>query len=118
MDAPHAVGGTGPVAPGRAALEVSPLPGGRSGIRARGEISVLTRPSWEQALSELARRHAGVSYVELSDVAFVDVAGVTALAVTAMNLPDGRVVVENPPPQLPRVLEMFWPGLDRIEVAR
>jgi hypothetical protein len=26
-------------------------------------------------------------------------------------------VVENPPPQLPRVLEMFWPGLDRIEVA-
>jgi hypothetical protein len=34
-----------------------------------------------------------------------------------MNLPDGRFVVENPPPQLPRVLEMFWPGLDRIEVA-
>ncbi|MFJ1812293.1 MULTISPECIES: STAS domain-containing protein [unclassified Streptomyces] len=116
MDAPHVVGGPAPAVPGRTALEVSPLPG-RSGIRARGEISVLTRPSWEQALSELARRHAGVSYVELSDVAFVDVAGVTALAVTAMNLPDGRVVVENPPPQLPRVLEMFWPGLDRIEVA-
>jgi anti-anti-sigma factor len=98
-------------------LEVSPLPDGRSGIRARGEISSLTLPSWEQALTELSRRHAGVSYVELSDVAFVDVAGVTALAVTAMNLPDGRVVVENPPPQLPRVLEMFWTGLDRIEVA-
>jgi anti-anti-sigma factor len=111
------VGGSAPAVPGRAALEVSPLPG-RSGIRARGEISALTRRSWEQALSELARRHAGVLYVELSDVAFVDVAGVTALAVTAMNLPDdGRVVVENPPPQLPRVLEMFWPGLDRIEVA-
>ncbi|MFE2217686.1 STAS domain-containing protein [Streptomyces canus] len=116
MDAPHVAGGPDPVVPGRVALEVSPLPG-RSGIRVRGEISVLTRPSWEQALSELARRHTGVSYVELSDVAFVDVAGVTALAVTAMNLPDGKVVVENPPPQLPRVLEMFWPGLDRIEVA-
>ncbi|MER5311761.1 STAS domain-containing protein [Streptomyces sp. NPDC002773] len=90
---------------------------GRSGIRARGEISVLTRPSWEQALAELARRHADVSYVELSDVAFVDVAGVSALAVTAMNLADGRVVVEHPPPQLPRVLKMFWPGLDRIEVT-
>ncbi|MDL5198985.1 STAS domain-containing protein [Streptomyces sp. ALI-76-A] len=110
------VGGPAAAVPGRAALEVSPLPG-RSGIRARGEISALTRPSWEQALSELAGRHAGVSYVELSDVAFVDVAGVSALAVTAMSLPDGRVVVENPPPQLPRVLEMFWPGLDRIEVA-
>ncbi|MDQ0577977.1 hypothetical protein [Streptomyces rishiriensis] len=47
--------------------------------------------------------------MELADVAFVDVAGVTALAVTAMNLHDGRVVVENPPPQLPRV--------DRVEVA-
>ncbi|MBX9420960.1 STAS domain-containing protein [Streptomyces sp. NPDC048266] len=109
MDAPHAL-------PGRAALEVSSL-SGRCGIRVRGEISALTRPSWEQALSELTRLHADVSYVELSDVAFVDVAGVSALAVTAMNLPDGRVVVEHPPPQLPRVLEMFWPGLDRIEVA-
>jgi anti-anti-sigma factor len=115
VDAPHGVGMPAPV-PERAALEVSPLPS-RSGIRARGEISALTRPSWEQALSELAQQHAGVSYVELSDVAFVDVAGVTALALIAMNLPDGRVVVENPPPQLPRVLEMFWPGLDRIEVA-
>ncbi|MCT9011505.1 STAS domain-containing protein [Streptomyces rhizosphaerihabitans] len=117
MDAPHAVGGAGAVAPGKVALEVSPLPGGRSGIRARGEISALTRPSWEQALTELARRHAGVSYVELADVVFVDVAGVSALAITAMNLPGGRVVVEHPPPQLPRVLEMFWPGLDRIEVV-
>lgn len=97
-------------------MEVSPLPS-RSGIRARGEINAFTRPSWEEALSELAQQHADVSYVELSDVAFVDVAGVTALALTAMNLPDGRVVIENPPPQLPRVLEMFWPGLERIEVA-
>ncbi|MGW0364637.1 STAS domain-containing protein [Streptomyces sp. NPDC002990] len=103
--------------PGKAAfLEVSALPG-RSGIRARGEISVLTRSSWEQALTELARRHEGVSYVELSDVAFVDVAGVSALAATAMGLPGGRVVVEHPPPQLRRVLEMFWPALERIEVA-
>ncbi|MQS05626.1 hypothetical protein FNX48_000045 [Streptomyces sp. IF17] len=59
-----------------AALSIA---GARRGIRARGEISVPTHPSWEQALSEPARRHAGVSYVELSDVAFVDVAAVTAL---------------------------------------
>jgi len=116
VDAPHVVGGPR-AALGSAALEVSPLPGGRSGIRVGGEISALTSASWERALSELARRHAGVSYVELSDVAFVDVAGVTALALTAMNLPEGRVVVENPPPQLQRVLELFWPDLDRIEVA-
>ncbi|MFF5973310.1 STAS domain-containing protein [Streptomyces sp. NPDC012769] len=96
---------------------MSPLPG-RSGIRAGGEISEVTRRSWEEALSDLARQHTGVSYVELSDVAFVDVAGVTALAVTAMGLPEGRMVVEHPPPQLLRVLEMFWPDLPQIEVVQ
>ncbi|MFD8276900.1 STAS domain-containing protein [Streptomyces flaveolus] len=100
----------------RSVLEVGPL-SGRPGIRARGEINVITRRSWEEALAELSRRHADVSYVELSGVRFVDVAGVAALAVTAMNLPGGRVVVEQPPPQLPRVLEMFWPSLRGIEVA-
>ncbi|MET8572719.1 STAS domain-containing protein [Streptomyces sp. NPDC004783] len=97
-------------------LEVGPL-SGRPGIRARGEINMITRPSWEEALAELSRRHADVSYLELSGVRFVDVAGVAALAVTAMNLPTGRMVVEQPPPQLPRVLEMFWPSLHGIEVT-
>ncbi|MFD6194110.1 STAS domain-containing protein [Streptomyces sp. NPDC060275] len=101
---------------GGALLDVGPLPD-RPGIRASGEINVSTRLSWENALTELSRRHTDVSYVELSGVRFVDVAGVAALAVTAMNLPVGRVVVERPPPQLPRVLDLFWPSLRRIEVA-
>ncbi|AIS02185.1 STAS domain-containing protein [Streptomyces glaucescens] len=116
MGVPHGGGEQPPASPGRAALEVSPLPG-RCGIRARGEISETTRAHWEEALSRLAGQHTGVSYLELSDVAFVDVAGVTALAVTAMGLPVGRVVVEHPPPHLPRVLEMFWPSLPQIEVT-
>ncbi|MFI8194536.1 STAS domain-containing protein [Streptomyces sp. NPDC085946] len=102
--------------PGEVVLEVSPLPG-LPGIRASGEISAVTRSSWEAALAELTRRHTDVSYVELSEVVFVDVAGVTALATTAMKLPTGRVVVQHPPPQLPRLLEMFWPNLQRVEVA-
>ncbi|WP_217140310.1 STAS domain-containing protein [Streptomyces sp. AC627_RSS907] len=101
---------------GGAVLEVGPL-SGRPGIRASGEIGVTTRESWEGALTELSRRHTDVSYVELSGVRFVDVAGVAALAVTALNLSGGRVVVEQPPPQLPRVLELFWPTLHRIEVT-
>ncbi|MFF3848935.1 STAS domain-containing protein [Streptomyces sp. NPDC002328] len=101
---------------GGAVLEVSPL-SGRPGICVSGEIGVATRPSWEGALAELARRHTDVSYVELSGVGFVDVAGVSALARTAMSLPGGRVVIERPPPQLPRVLDMFWPNLRGIEVA-
>ncbi|MFF5506158.1 STAS domain-containing protein [Streptomyces roseolus] len=116
MEARRAKGGQGPAVPQNTALEVSPL-SGRPGIRVRGEIGEATRPSWERALAELSRRHQDVSYVELSEVAFVDVAGVTALAVTAMDLPDGRFVIEAPPPQLPRVLKLFWPDLDRIEVT-
>jgi hypothetical protein len=115
VDAAEAVDGPGP-ARGGAALEVGPLPG-RPGIRARGEISEVTRSPWEAALAGLARQHADVSYVELSEVGFVDVAGVAALAVTALGLPAGRMVVEHPPPQVPRVLGLFWPGLHRIEVA-
>ncbi|MGW1957004.1 STAS domain-containing protein [Streptomyces sp. NPDC001920] len=111
----HEGGGPAPV-PGGAVLEVRPLPG-RPGIRVSGEISASTLPSWERALTELARRHTDVSYVELSEVGFVDVAGVSAFAVTAMNLADGRIVVEEPPPHLLRVLELFWPGLPGIEVA-
>ncbi|MFD5237132.1 STAS domain-containing protein [Streptomyces tendae] len=115
MDGTGATGGPPRIRSG-ALLDVGPLPG-RPGIRASGEINVSTRLSWENALTELSRRHTDVSYVELSGVRFVDVAGVTALAVTAMNLPVGRVVVERPPPQLPRVLDLFWPPLHRIEVA-
>ncbi|MEU1869882.1 anti-anti-sigma regulatory factor [Streptomyces ambofaciens] len=115
MDGTGAKGGPAHAGSG-ALLDVEPLPG-RPGIRASGEINVSTRLSWENALTDLSRRHTDVSYVELSGVRFVDVAGVTALAVTALNLPVGRVVVERPPPQLPRVLELFWPSLHRIEVA-
>ncbi|MGW6244280.1 STAS domain-containing protein [Streptomyces roseolus] len=95
---------------------MSPL-SDRPGIRVRGEVGEVTRPSWERALTELSRRHQDVSYLELSEVVFVDVAGVTALAVTAMELADGRFVIEAPPPQLSRVLGLFWPDLDRIEVT-
>ncbi|WP_406010317.1 STAS domain-containing protein [Streptomyces sp. NBC_00637] len=115
VDVSHGDDGLGP-AHGTAVLEVGPL-SGRPGIRARGEISEVTRSPWEAALAGLARQHADVSYVELSEVAFVDVAGVAALAVTALGLSGGRVVVEHPPPHVPRVLSLFWPGLGRIEVT-
>ncbi|MEU8322364.1 STAS domain-containing protein [Nonomuraea sp. NPDC048881] len=117
MGVPHAGGGLSPAVPAEVALAVIPMPD-RPGIRVSGEISASTRTVWEEALSGLARRHTGVSHVELSEVTFMDVAGVTALAIAAMGLPEGRVVVEGPPPQLPRLLEMFWPNLPQIEVAQ
>ncbi|MFE2571501.1 STAS domain-containing protein [Streptomyces mirabilis] len=99
-----------------AVLEVALL-SGLSGFRATGEIGVITRASWDEALQRLARTHTDVSLVDLSGVTFIDVGGAAALAVTAQNLGTGRIVVERPPPELPRILDMFWPGLPTIEVA-
>ncbi|QFR02300.1 hypothetical protein F9278_00940 [Streptomyces phaeolivaceus] len=101
---------------GGAALEIRSL-AGRPGIRAAGEINVSTRSCWEQGLEELASAHTDVSFVELSDLRAIDVGGAAALAVTAQHLGAGRIVVDSPPPELPRILGMFWPGLSTIEVA-
>ncbi|WP_369275568.1 STAS domain-containing protein [Streptomyces sp. R11] len=98
-------------------LTVSPLTGDR-GWRAAGEITLATRRDWEQMLDGLARSGAPVCHLELSAVTFADVAGVSALAVTAHDLPPGRrIVVERPPASMRRVLEMFWPKLHAIEVV-
>ncbi|MFI7139247.1 STAS domain-containing protein [Streptomyces massasporeus] len=117
MDAVPGEGGT-PVAPSRdAVLQIDPLPDS-SGLGATGEISMNTRSVWQQALNQLVERRADVLHVDLSRVRFVDVAGVTDLAVTAQRLPQGhRILLHRPPPQLPRILELFWPGIAAIEVA-
>jgi anti-anti-sigma regulatory factor len=111
------VGGS-PVAPPRGAvLQINPLPDS-SGLRAIGEISVSTRTVWQRALKQLAERRTDALHVDLSRVRFVDVAGVTDLAVAAQRLPEGqRIVLHRPPAQLPRILELFWPGIAAIEVV-
>jgi hypothetical protein len=101
---------------GGAVLEIRSLPG-RPGIRAAGEINVITRLFWEQGLEDLARLHTEVSFVELSDLMSIDVGGTAALAVTAQRLGSGRIVVDRPPPELERILHIFWPGHTGIEVA-
>jgi ABC-type transporter Mla MlaB component len=89
----------------------------RPGWQAAGEISLLTRPAWEQTLDHLARSDEETCHLELSAVTFVDVAGVSALAMTAQGLPQGRrIVLEEPPATLRRLLDMFWPDLLSVEV--
>ena len=102
-------------------LWVRPLPD-RPGWRAVGEITSATCPAWERTLEQLTSRmtlgEVIVCHLELSAVTFVDVAGASALAVTAQGLPaERRIVVERPPTTLPRLLEMFWPELSVIEVV-
>ncbi|MEE1760929.1 MULTISPECIES: hypothetical protein [unclassified Streptomyces] len=117
MDASHDVHGPGAARThGGTALEIRSLPG-RPGIRAAGEINVITRSFWVHALEDLAHAHTDVSFVELADLMSIDVGGAAALAVTAQRLGTGRIVVDRPPPELERILDMFWPGLSKIEVA-
>ncbi|MEU9189406.1 STAS domain-containing protein [Streptomyces sp. NPDC048484] len=98
-------------------LQVRPLVD-RAGWQAAGEVSLTTRPAWERALGSLAQQDVEVCHLELSAVTFVDVAGVSALAVAAQGLPEGRrIMLEQPPAALGRVLEMFWPGLRGVEVV-
>lgn len=83
-----------------------------------GELTVATRPAWEQTLEQLALRNENVCHLEMSAVTFVDVAATSALAVAAQELPTGRrIVVERPPASLRRLLDLFWPELSAIEVV-
>nr|WP_229695030.1 hypothetical protein [Streptomyces lacrimifluminis] len=112
---------TSVAAPSGNALRLRPLPD-RAGWRAVGEITSATRPAWEQTLERLTLRmtlgEEIVCHLEMSAVTFVDVAGASALAVAAQDLPaERRIVIERPPVTLPRLLEMFWPDLSVIEVV-
>lgn len=98
-------------------LQVRPLPD-RAGWRAAGEITLATYPVWEQTLEQLALHNDRVCHLEMSAVTFIDVAGASALAVAAQKLSAGRrIVVEQPPAVLRRLLDMFWPDLSVIEVV-
>ncbi|MFJ8588880.1 STAS domain-containing protein [Streptomyces sp. NPDC093595] len=100
-----------------ASLEAYPM-SDRPGVRVIGEMSALTRAAWHTVLEELVRQPGDACHADLSQVTFVDVAGITDLALTAQALTSGRrIVLHDPPPQLPRILELFWPGLSEIEVA-
>ncbi|WP_432032927.1 STAS domain-containing protein [Streptomyces antibioticus] len=104
-------------APGPRSLRVRPLPE-RAGWRAGGEITLASRPLWERTLHLLSVSPREVCRLELSAVTFVDLGGVSALAVTAQELPAGRrIVLDRPPAAMPRLLDMFWPGLQAIDVV-
>ncbi|ALV35865.1 STAS domain-containing protein [Streptomyces sp. CdTB01] len=97
-------------------LTVFPLPDG-SGLRVGGEVGLATLAQWEGALSRAAREARPVYRLELSALTFVDVAGTDALAAAAQSLEEGRrIVLQQPPVSLRRLLDLFWPGIPTIEV--
>ncbi|WP_425442716.1 STAS domain-containing protein [Streptomyces indicus] len=90
----------------------------RAGLKVSGEICLPTFPVWERALERLVAEPLHPYHLDVAAVTFTDVAGVTALAVTAQRLDDGqRIVLHRPPRTMSRMLELFWPELVTIEVA-
>ncbi|MET7472932.1 STAS domain-containing protein [Streptomyces sp. NPDC005648] len=114
-----------PPGPARAPrLTVFPLPG-ESGLRVGGEVGLATLPVWERALARAVhgadrvyRLELAAYRLELSAVSFVDVAGADALVAAARSLDEGRrIVLQQPPPTLRRLLDLFWPGVPTIEMS-
>lgn len=101
----------------QAHLKVYPLRD-RPGVRVVGEISRPTLVTWERALEQMAHQRSGAFFVDLAAVSFIDVAGASALAIAAQNLAaDQRIMVDRPPFELERLLDLFWPGLPAIEMV-
>lgn len=96
-------------------LKVVPLVG-RAGLRLAGEVDLATRALF---VREFDAQLGGTDdvHLELSELSFIDVGGVTALATRALALANGRrLVLHHPPPMLRRILDVLWGDLDTIEV--
>lgn len=98
-----------------AALRFIPLVH-RTGVRVCGEIDLLTRAEWTMLLHSLATGAEDV-HLELADLSFIDVGGVTVLARAALRLPTGRrLVLHHPPAVLVSLLDLLWGPIPTIEV--
>lgn len=84
----------------------------RVGLRIDGEVDLCTHGALRRALAGLPA--AGEVHLDLGGLAFIDVAGVGALAELAA--PPRVVVLHSPPPEIRQISKLLWPDLEwRIE---
>jgi anti-anti-sigma factor len=96
-------------------LTIIPTTGG-AGVRLVGEVDLATAAMLAKALDELVSRDADV-YLELGELQFVDISGVSVLVAVATSLGAGRtMVLHDPPVVLRQILDCFWPGVAGIRV--
>jgi ABC-type transporter Mla MlaB component len=101
---------------GPALLTIDSLGDGRR-VRLAGTLDMNTRDRLATSLRPLLAAGDDV-HLDLSRLIFVDVSGATVLATSALRLPAGRrLVLERPPRQLRRILDLFWPELRCIEMV-
>lgn len=86
-------------------------------LQVAGEIDLNSHGDWEQALRRVTSQSDEVQ-LDLAELTFIDVRGVTLLVDIVRDLGDGhRIVVNSAPPGLRRVMQVLWPdGVDAIEI--
>src|SRR5688572_33304595 len=100
----------------QAGLTIDSLADGRR-LSVAGTLDLTTSSLMESSLRRLLTTGHDV-HLDLSGLIFADVSGATVLATSAQRMPPGRrLVLERPPPQLRRMIELFWPDLRCIEVV-
>ncbi|SDC94200.1 STAS domain-containing protein [Glycomyces harbinensis] len=91
-------------------LRVSQTAGALPVLRASGAVDLNGHDDWGRAL-RTAPLHDGELHLDLTDLAFIDMRGITVLVDVAQRLPEGaRIVVHRPPPCFGRMMEVLWPG--------
>ncbi|MFD8246634.1 STAS domain-containing protein [Nocardia sp. NPDC059691] len=87
------------------------------GLRCAGSVDFTTRETWREAVSELTARDHDV-HLDLSGLSFIDTYGTSILVEAATRSSEvRRIVVHRPPAMMLRVLAVFWPSLQTIEVV-
>jgi ABC-type transporter Mla MlaB component len=86
-------------------------------LHVAGAVDLNGHDEWGRALRE-AIVSGGELHLDLAELAFIDMRGVSLLVDVARGLPGGaRAVVHHAPPCMRRMMEVFWPdGLDAITI--
>jgi len=90
------------------------------GIRAVGEVDVVTSTPWELAL-DAVRDGSGDTVIDLAGLAFIDVGGLRALAVTAFSVSSQgrRLILRGAASSVRRFLDLLgWSELFVFEQCR
>lgn len=97
-------------------LEILPIDGRRRGLRLVGEVDVSNRVILTAAMGPFVAGSGDV-HLDLSELDFIDVGGVTALVEAAERLGAGRqLVLHRAAPTLRRVLAELWGPLHTVRV--
>jgi anti-anti-sigma regulatory factor len=86
-------------------------------LRISGAVDLNSHGHWERILRRGTVRD-GELHLDLTDLVFIDMRGVSLLVDVARGLPGGaRIVVHRSPACMRRMMEVLWPeGLDAITI--